>query len=81
MSKVVTVFSFARNGWVNYMQPRFSATGDGRAIPFGEVGTFRGQHFAYESEADAKAKRDPNLCLSAKPLPERMVKVFPAFNF
>lgn len=74
---MITVFSFARNGWVNYWPLRVGITKDGQGIPFRQV---RPNDFVYRNKSDALAMVEPSDEIAAIPLTEPMAKVVMQFD-
>lgn len=73
---MITVFSFARNGWVNYRTLPMGVTKDGRAIPFEPLN----DDFVYRNRADAVHGMPPHDGIAAIPLSEPMAKVVMKFD-
>lgn len=73
---MITVFSFARNGWVNYWPLRVGITKDGAAIPFRALN----DGFVYRNRQDAIENLHPTIAEDAIPLTEPMAKVVMQFD-
>jgi len=72
---MITVFSFARNGWVNYEARNMGVSKDGRAIAFRQL-----SDFVYRNKSDAVRRMPAHDGIAAIPLAEPMAKVVMNFD-
>lgn len=79
MSNVITAFSYERNGWVNYVQPRFSQNKEGYPLPFIPAMPFG--EFAYAKKSDAIARKLPSPEIEAVKPERRPFKIIPVMDY